>query len=95
MSEVVKSILEHNQQFVQNKEYEAFETDKFPNKRIVVLTCMDTRLIELLPKAMGIRNGDAKLIRNAGAMITDPYDSIRGGSLILALMWLFDPYKEK
>jgi carbonic anhydrase len=82
MSEVVKSILEHNQQFVQNKEYEAFQTDKFPNKRIVVLTCMDTRLIELLPKAMGIQNGDAKLIRNAGAMITDPYDSITRSILV-------------
>lgn len=37
---------------------------------------MDTRLTELLPKAMGVTNGDAKLLKNAGAMITDPFDSI-------------------
>lgn len=61
----IPAILEHNQTFVKKKEYEAYETTKFPNKKIVILTCMDTRLTELLPKALGLCNGDAKIIKNA------------------------------
>ena len=45
------------------------------HKKIAILTCMDTRLVELLPAALGIRNGDVKLIKNAGGMITGPFDS--------------------
>lgn len=40
--------------------------------KLVILSCMDTRLIELLPKALNIKNGDVKLIRNAGASIMNP-----------------------
>ena len=32
-------------------------------------------LPELLPAALGIRNGDVKMIKNAGGMITGPFDS--------------------
>ena len=53
-------ILAHNAEFVANKSYEEFLTSALPNKRLVIITCMDTRLVELLPKAMGMRNGDAK-----------------------------------
>ena len=31
--------------------------------------------MELLPAALGIKNGDVKMIKNAGGMITDPFDS--------------------
>jgi carbonic anhydrase len=37
---------------------------------------MDTRLTELLPKALNFKNGDIKLVKNAGATILDPFDSI-------------------
>jgi len=36
---------------------------------------MDTRLVELLPAALGIKNGDVKMIKNAGGTITNPFDS--------------------
>lgn len=36
---------------------------------------MDTRLVELLPAALGLRNGDVKIIKNAGGTITNPFDS--------------------
>jgi len=36
---------------------------------------MDTRLTHLLPAALGIRNGDVKMIKNAGGTITNPFDS--------------------
>lgn len=73
---LIPDILESNRQFVERKEYEAYLTDRFPNKNLVVLTCMDTRLIELLPKAMGVRNGDVKIIKSAGAVVSHPFGSI-------------------
>ncbi|MFD2673003.1 beta-class carbonic anhydrase [Marinicrinis sediminis] len=81
---LIHNILDHNESFVQNKEYEQFVTSKFPDKKMVLLTCMDTRLVELLPKAMNLRNGDAKIIKNAGAIVTQPFGNIMR-SIIVAL----------
>ena len=64
------------------KEYERFLTDQFPNKKLVILTCMDTRLIELLPRAMGVRNGDVKMIKNAGAIVSHPFGSVMRSILV-------------
>ena len=72
---MIESILEHNRKFVENKEYEAYATSKYPDKRIAIVTCMDTRLTHLLPAALGIKNGDVKMIKNAGGTITNPFDS--------------------
>lgn len=81
---MIDQILEHNRKFVAQKDYEAYLTDKYPNKRIAIVTCMDTRLTTLLPAALGIRNGDVKIIKNAGATITNPFDStVR--SLLIAI----------
>ena len=81
---MIDSILEYNRQFVESKAYEPFITDKYPEKKLAVLTCMDTRLTELLPKALGLRNGDAKIIKNAGGLILSEKDSaIR--SLLVAI----------
>lgn len=77
-------ILEYNRQFVAEKKFEKYLTTKFPNKKMVILTCMDTRLIDLLPRAMNLRNGDAKIIRNAGAIVTQPFGNIMR-SIIVAL----------
>lgn len=84
MSSIISEILQHNRSFVASKEYEAFRTDQFPNKRLVVLTCMDTRLVELLPRAMGFRNGDVKLVKNAGAIVSHPFGSVMR-SIMLAI----------
>ncbi|MGZ9584126.1 beta-class carbonic anhydrase [Paenibacillus marinisediminis] len=72
----MSEILNYNQQFVTHKEYEQYLTDKFPDKKMVIFTCMDTRLVELLPKAMNLRNGDVKIIKNAGAIISQPFGSV-------------------
>ncbi|MFC0473957.1 beta-class carbonic anhydrase [Robertmurraya beringensis] len=79
---LLDEILEYNQQFVEEKRYEEYTTTKFPNKRLVILTCMDTRLLELLPKAMNVSNGDVKLIKNAGALVTHPFGSIMRSLLV-------------
>lgn len=68
-------MLEYNKQFVDTKAYEQFKTSKYPDKKIAIVTCMDTRLVELLPAALGIKNGDVKIIKNAGGTITNPFDS--------------------
>jgi carbonic anhydrase len=80
----LSEILEYNQAFVDNKEYEQFRTDKFPDKRMVILTCMDARLVELLPKALNLKNGDAKIIKNAGAIVSHPFGSVMR-SIIVAI----------
>ncbi|EST56159.1 carbonic anhydrase [Brevibacillus panacihumi W25] len=69
-------ILAFNREFVANKEYEKYHTTKFPDKRMVVLSCMDTRLEELLPKAMNMRNGDIKHVKSAGAVVSHPFGAI-------------------
>ncbi len=72
---MIEEMLAYNRTFVENQEYRKYTTSKYPNKKIAILTCMDTRLVELLPAALGIRNGDVKMIKNAGGMITGPFDS--------------------
>ena len=69
----LQEILDYNQSFVENKEYDKYRTSKEPNMKLVVLSCMDTRLTELLPKALNLKNGDVKLIKNAGAAIMHPF----------------------
>jgi carbonic anhydrase len=80
-------ILEFNQQFVEQKKYEPFTTTKFPDKQMAIVSCMDTRLVELLPRSMNLRNGDVKIIKNAGAIIAHPFGSIMR-SLIVAVYQL-------
>ena len=75
-------ILQYNTQFVEKKEYEQFRTSRYPDKKMVILTCMDTRLVELLTKAMNLKNGDAKIIRNAGAIVTQPFGNIMRSILV-------------
>lgn len=79
---IISRVLDYNNTFVHQKEYEEFHTTKYPDKKLVILTCMDTRLLELLPKAMGLRNGDAKLIKNAGAVVSHPFGSIMRSILV-------------
>ena len=81
---MIDQIIEYNKQFVASKAYEQYVTDKFPNKRLAVLSCMDTRLTELLPAALGLKNGDAKVIKNAGGLVISPFDSAMR-SLIVAI----------
>jgi carbonic anhydrase len=79
---VLPDILSYNLRFVEQREYEPFLTDPFPDKKLVVLTCMDTRLVELLPRAMNIRNGDAHVIKNAGAIVSHPFGSVMRSLLV-------------
>ena len=79
---LLSEILDHNQGFVSSREYEAFLTDQFPNKKLVIVTCMDTRLVELLPRAMNLRQGDVKIIKVAGAIVAHPFGSVMRSILV-------------
>jgi len=79
---LLNEILIHNETFVTDKQYEPFITTKFPDKRLVILTCMDTRLVELLPKAMNLKNGDVKMVKSAGAVINHPFGGIMRSLLV-------------
>ncbi len=74
-SHIVDGMLEFNKKFVENKEYEKYKTSKYPDKKVAIITCMDTRLVELIPSALGIKNGDVKMIKNAGGMVMSAFDS--------------------
>lgn len=78
----LSEILEHNAQFVARRQYEPLRTDRIPEKRLVVLTCMDARLVELLPQALNLKNGDAKVIKNAGAIVSHPFGSVMRSVLV-------------
>ncbi|MDD3185219.1 MAG: carbonic anhydrase [Anaerostipes sp.] len=73
---MIDEILEYNRVFVKNKLYEQYKTSKYPDKKIAILTCMDTRLTELLPAALGLKNGDVKIIKNAGGVVSHMFGSV-------------------
>lgn len=81
---MIDEILVFNKEFVQNHKYEQYITNKYPEKKIAIVSCMDTRLIELIPAALGLKNGDMKIIKNAGAVISHPFGSAMR-SLIIAI----------
>ena len=78
----LEEILKFNKEFVEKKEYEKYNTTKYPDKKIAILSCMDTRLTELLPKALDLKNGDAKIIKNAGGTVIHPFGSAMRSLLI-------------
>ncbi|MEG0792130.1 MAG: carbonic anhydrase [Gordonibacter sp.] len=81
-SPTVEGILAHNRNFVEQRAYEQYETDKFPDKKLAIVSCMDTRLTELLTAALGLKNGDAKIIKVAGAEVSHPFGSVMRSLLV-------------
>ena len=85
--QLLEQILKTNEEFVTEKKYEKHLAEKFPKKKLAVLTCMDTRLVKLLPEALGVENGDIVVIKNAGGVVSKPYgDVVR--SLLVAILEL-------
>ncbi len=81
---LLEEILEHNARFVAER---ARPITKSPAKKIALFTCMDTRLVEFLEPAMGLRRGDAKVIKNAGNTLIDPAGDVMR-SLVVAIFAL-------
>jgi carbonic anhydrase len=84
LKKLLYEVLDYNKHFVEDEKYIPFLTSKFPEKKFVIITCMDTRLIELLPASMDIKNGDVKIIKIAGAVVAHPFGSVMR-SIIIAI----------
>lgn len=67
---VIDDVLKSNQEYTKGHRPHALSPK--PVKHLAVLTCMDTRLTL---RALGLQEGDAHIIRNAGAVITE--DALR------------------
>ena len=81
---LLDSILEANRTFVRPGVFPPLA--KNPQRQFAIFTCMDTRLVDFLEPAMGIRRGDAKVIKNAGNTLVD---ALHGGvirSLVAAIL---------
>lgn len=76
---VLEEILKTNEEFCKNPPKEYIEEDhhesKLPKKHLAIVTCMDTRLVDFLEPALGLKRGDAKIIKTAGNVIVDVFDS--------------------
>lgn len=79
---LIDEILATNENFCANlpEEIKSYENEdhhasKLPKKKLAILTCMDTRLIGLLEPAMGIKRGDAKIIKTVGNCVTGYFDT--------------------
>src|SRR5699024_12413771 len=84
---LLETLLKNNEEFVNNKDYLNYQTSKTPDKKVLIVSCMDSRLTELTYKALGLKNGDIKQVKNAGAMITHPYGSTMRSILVAVYMF--------
>ncbi|WP_040682587.1 beta-class carbonic anhydrase [Methanobrevibacter boviskoreani] len=71
---MIDEVLKANEEFTKN--FEGEELGHLPKKKLAILTCMDTRLVNFLEPALGIERGDAKIIKNAGNTIVGE-DAVR------------------
>jgi len=68
-------LLENAQAYAER--FDKQDLSMVPSKRVAVLACMDTRLIP--SRILGLNEGEAHILRNAGGVVTD--DAIRSLSL--------------
>ena len=66
---MLDEVLKANEEFVKN--FEPKKMSHMPQKKLAIVTCMDTRLTGFLEPAIGIGRGDAKIIKNAGNAAVD------------------------
>lgn len=63
---VTDEILIANEQY--SRTHELKHLSPRPRKKVVIITCMDTRLSI---RTLGLETGDAHILRNAGGIVTD------------------------
>jgi carbonic anhydrase len=77
---VVDELLEYNRRLVE--EAAPVRIERRPAKELAIVTCMDARVN--LWRSLGLADGDAHVLRNAGGIVTD--DVIRSLSLSQRMM---------
>src|SRR5690625_1441843 len=73
---------EYNKKIVADKEYRQYKTDKYPYNVMAIFNSIESILEEHLPRAINIHNDDVKILKNAGAIIRKPVDSIMKSILV-------------
>jgi len=66
---ILDEIMSANRKFVSEAKLPVL--GHHPAKHLAIVTCMDTRLLEVLEPELGIRRGEAVEIKNAGNTMTD------------------------
>ena len=92
---MLNNILDHNKKFVEERKAAGLDKpiSSHAHQNVMVFTCMDTRLVDLLERAMGFERGDIKILKNAGNIIREGCDEIiRCISVGTALMGLSEVY---
>ncbi|KAA0895016.1 carbonic anhydrase [Oryzomonas japonica] len=82
----LESIIAANRRFTKPNAFPPLS--KSPQKQLAIFTCMDTRLVDFLEPAMGLKRGDAKVIKNAGNIIVDPMAGAVIRSLVAGIFML-------
>ena len=70
---LLDEVLANNERFVTERQG---RLKRQPARKVAVFTCMDTRLVDFLEPALGIRRGDAMVLKNAGTAVLDPSGGI-------------------
>ncbi len=75
---MLERIMEHNKKFVEERKQKGEDKpiSAHAHADVMVFTCMDTRLVDLLEPAMGFKRGDIKILKNAGNMIRKDCDDV-------------------
>jgi carbonic anhydrase len=73
--DTIDALLENNQAFADGRTEQHLDVE--PQRHLAIVTCMDSRLDVFA--ALGLGNGEAHVLRNAGGIITD--DVIRSLAL--------------
>lgn len=72
----LEEIVKYNQYFVNEKRFTPFSTREHQEKPVLILSCMDSRFIELIPEVMNLNIEAAKIIQNDGGRISHPFGSV-------------------
>ncbi len=77
---VIDELLSANEKYLANPPVDYTNEDhhasKLPKKKLAIVTCMDTRLVNFLEPALGLERGDVKMIKVVGNVVTGVFDSV-------------------
>lgn len=73
---LLDEVTQANHNFITHLPANFSAINKLPQRKLAIITCMDTRLVDFLEPALGIRRGEAKIIKTAGNSVTSPFDDI-------------------
>ena len=73
---LLDEITQANEKFIAHLPKYFTSISKLPQRQLAIITCMDTRLVDFLEPALGIRRGEAKIIKTAGNSITSDFSDI-------------------